>query len=133
MRTGMIMVVGIGLLAAVVLAGDKKVTAIDPALAAKAAAVKATMDNSGDKADTFASQMAAYKADRDTLVARIAAYEDDRVTATNKIADATTVAKCQTAMQKMQNEIEALARCVNTLKQITADLKRAQVAAQRGK
>jgi len=124
--------VALALVTVAAVAGEKKVTAIDPDLAAKAATVKGTMEN-GDKTDTFASQMAAYKADRDTLVTRLAAYDADQVTATNKIAQADTVAKAKTAMEKMQDEIEDLARCIKTLNQITADLKRAQVAAQRGR
>jgi hypothetical protein len=82
----------------------------------------------GEKSDTWRDRMADYKDDKTTLGNRQAAFDASRLVATNKIAEATTVGKCQTAMEKMQNEIEDLNRCIASLKQMIADLKRATQA-----
>ena len=77
----------------------------------------------------YKSALSEYKADKATLVTRIDGYDADYIVMTNKIADATTTAKCKTALEKTQKAIEAQQREILALKQMVSDLKKMEKAA----
>jgi septation ring formation regulator EzrA len=86
--------------------------------------VKASKE-AGESGDTWKAQIAEWRADRETLNARIANCEASYILATNKIAEATTVGKCQTAMEKLAKLAADQQQCITSLKQMIVDLKRA--------
>jgi predicted nucleic acid-binding Zn-ribbon protein len=85
----------------------------------------------GEANDTWKDRIADYQQDRQTLTNRVAALDADRVTATNAIA-ATSGAN-RTAMNRMQDEMDDLRQCVQSLRQMVQDLKRATAAGIAGR
>ena len=89
-------------------------------------------EDGGAGTDPVADYRAAlleYKNDKSTLNTRITNYDADYIVMTNKIADATTVAKCQAAMEKTVKVIESQQKEILALKQMVADLKKLDKAA----
>jgi hypothetical protein len=82
-----------------------------------------------DPVADYKSALLEYKNDKGTLNTRIANYDADYIVMTNKIADATTAAKCQTALEKTAKAIESQQKELLALKQMVADLKKLDKAA----
>jgi hypothetical protein len=89
-------------------------------------------EDGGNGKDPVQDSIEAIREYRDHKIAltnRIANYEADYIVMTNKIADATTVAKCQTALEKTAKAIESQQKEILALKQMVADLKKLDKAA----
>lgn len=88
-------------------------------------AYSGTID-AGDEAKTWKTGIAEYKVDKATLETRFNAFAVDQIAATNAIAGTTGATK--TALNKIQNEVEDLHKCLLTMRQMIQDLKAATAA-----